>query len=187
MCWMTIRRDDAPLASGIEACKRHESHAGGHSWGYAISDGVKIETFKQTGVIDRFKMSPEAEVALVHTRMATRGNITRENAHPFRLEWDDRAAALAHNGTWYGAPDDGRADSYHMARELEDRLRSGYELRRAIRVVGALTGETFIVLTDTGRALVHSGRFGITINDAGDVVASSDQDNPIRDGRIVEL
>lgn len=190
MCWMTLRKDDAPLASGLMACREHEQHSGGHSWGYAISDGEKLEVFKQTGTIDQFKMSPEAEAAMVHTRFATRGEITEENAHPFRLTWEDddgnnRAGALSHNGTWYGAPDDGRADSYHMARKLEEVLRNGNDLETAIKLTGMITGETFVVLTDDARSFVHSGRFEITMSD--EVIASSGEAESIPDGEVREL
>lgn len=188
MCWMTIRRDDAPLASGINACQQHEASSGGHSWGYAISDGTNLKLVTHLGTIDR-SPSSEAEAALVHTRLATRGSITRENAHPFLIEWHEnndssRRAALAHNGTWYDAPQDHRADSFHIARELESHLRSGLTLRDAITQTGLITGETFVVLTDTARCFAHSGRFDITIDD--DVIASSGHDS-IKTGRVVEL
>jgi predicted glutamine amidotransferase len=190
---MTVRRGDSPLASGIDACQRHEDASGGHSWGYAISDGEKLETFTQVGTIDTSAMSPEAEVALVHTRLATRGEITEENAHPFLIHWHEpggasRTAALAHNGTWHDAPRDHRADSWHMARELEASLEDDAELRDAVESLGALTSETFIVVTDTARALVHSGRFRVTADDVESprVVQSSELDE-IPTGSILEL
>lgn len=190
MCWMTIRRDDSPLASGIDACRAHEAQSGGHSWGYAISDGRKLEIVKQTGRIVAHSAT-EAEAALVHTRLATRGDITQENAHPFRVSWEEprgapkeRHAALAHNGTWYEAPVDDRCDSYHMAMELQDRLRDGQSIRDAITATGSLTQETFVVLTDRAECFVHSGRFNITCRT--DVVASSGHE-PISTGTVVEF
>lgn len=193
---MTIRRDDAPLATGIDRCKDHERSSGGHSWGYAISDGEKLELFKQTGTIDEFKMSPEAEAALVHTRLATRGEITQQNAHPFLVEWEGhsiqygrvtRTAALAHNGTWYGAPTEGtnRCDSYFIAQHLQDQLRSGLRIDEAIEATGAHTGETFVVLTDDARCFAHSGRFDITKGD--DAIQSSGLASDIPTGTVTEL
>jgi len=189
MCWMTIRHDesgDAAVAA-VEALRRGERVSGGHSWGLAVPDGdtVRIET----GVgelpprAEGFAAGMDADVALGHTRFATRGEITKQNAHPFAIHDREGAAvaALGHNGTWYDAPDTERADSFYIARLVESLVHAGHSLERAVREAGTITGETLLALHADGEAVVHSGRFEITAT--GETIASTGG-TPIPDGEV---
>lgn len=193
MCWMTVRRGPNCIGRAVSDVRDHED-CNGHSWGLAVAAGGEVFIGKGVGhfpdgLAETF---PDAEVALAHTRYATRGTITEPNAHPFaiRTAAGETVAALAHNGTWYAAPDGRRCDSYYIARELEQRYRAAPErdFRELVREVGRFTGETLTVLHRDGRAFAYSGRFEITAGgpDVGgdaDVVRSSGG-APIRDGQV---
>lgn len=188
MCWMDIRRSDDALGESIRAVKRHED-ANGHSWGWAAVVGGEIEIQKGVGEIPDDVDAPVAGAAMCHTRAATKGSVTEENAHPFAVERDgETVAALAHNGTWYGAPDIGDwSDSRAMAMILSSML--GEYPDRAFGAMfhrlGDLTGETIIALHRDGTLYVHSGRFPITRS--GTVVSSSGQASEIPKGTVLEI
>ena len=196
MCWMTLIHDDGGNAAerAVDALRGGECKSGGHSWGLAVpaADGQELRVRKGLGYIDghrgerdaaEWARQTDATVALGHTRFATQGEVTIENAHPFRVGDGDSGtrAVLAHNGTWYDAPDTNRADSYYIARLLESLYTAGHDLGTAVDMAGDITGETLLVLGDDGDAWVHSGRFEITETGAG--VASSGG-IPIPDGVV---
>jgi hypothetical protein len=175
MCWMTVRRGGDALADAVRAARRHED-ANRHSWGWAVARGGELVIEKGTGRCPHGRADlPVGEAALAHVRFATVGEVTEANAHPFAVERGGGAvAALAHNGTWRGAPDvDGWSDSRAMAAILGRMLRDNPGMRfcRAFRALGELTGETLAALHRDGTCYVHSGRFVITRS--GPVVASS--------------
>jgi len=172
MCWMDIRRGDDALRASIEAVRARE-HEHGHSWGWAAVTENGLEVERGLGEIPEGVRIPDTEAALCHTRFATVGEITVANAHPFPVEVDgETVAALAHNGTWYGAPEqDGRSDSRAMAAELEYLLGIGMDFGNAFGHLAKLTGETLAALRADGSCWVHAGRFPITRD--GDVVSSS--------------
>jgi hypothetical protein len=128
----------------------------------------------------------DAEVALGHTRLATRGDVTLENAHPFEIRnrSGDTRAVLAHNGTWYEAPNSDRADSFYIARLVESLANAGHPLGRAVAEAGGITGETVLVLGSDGKGIVHSGRFDITEQD-GDVASSGGTNIPTGQVRVL--
>lgn len=191
MCWMTIRRNGpSSLRRALMDAKGAELRSGGHSWGWAAIIDGDLTIGKGVGRIDWHEMmdAPDVDgVAIAHTRFATRGSITAENAHPYAITnaHGETVAALAHNGTWINAPmdeaDGDHTDSWYIARELESLYRNWATVGRdpdadfaeLVEDVGAYVGETFIVLHRDGRAFTHSGRYEITHGDDGTAVWSS--------------
>jgi len=191
MCWMNIVRGEDAAARALEAASEHEDTSGGHSWGVAAPVDGRLVVCKAVGDIPEpaKDLIPEAEVALAHTRAATRGSVTVENAHPFRVtDEDGRAvAALAHNGTWYGAPQgEDRCDSYYIARLLESQYRADPDrpFEELVEQTGRVTGETITVIHRDGRGFCYAGRFGITETD--DALKSSGG-TPIPEGGVRQI
>jgi len=172
MCWMTVRADADPLPRAVADAREHEP-ANGHSWGWALARDGELVTDRGVGRFPDDEL-PVGEAALAHTRAATVGEITEANAHPFEVRrGGEPVAALAHNGTWYEAPDlPGWSDSRAMAAVLEGALaeRPDADFADALRALGELTGETLAALHRSGEAYVYSGRYDIT---AGGAAAAS--------------
>lgn len=190
MCWMSVYRGQDAVSRALRACSENEGQSGGHSWGFAAVTDDGLEVGHGLGEIpEEVTALPDGyELALGHTRYATRGEITLENAHPFPVyDRDGEAvAALAHNGTWYGAPDDGRCDSYHIARLLETLYRHNDEpFEDLVRQAGEITGETITVIHRDGRGFCYAGRFPITTD--GEQAIRSSGEEPIRRGTVIEL
>ncbi|MDD5623579.1 MAG: glutamine--fructose-6-phosphate transaminase (isomerizing) [Candidatus Peribacteraceae bacterium] len=90
------RRDAGFLV--IEGLKNLE-YRGYDSWGVAWKEGRKIAVCKETGKIgcvDAAKIAKEGNLAIAHTRWATHGGVTTENAHP-HLSCNG-SIAVVHNG-----------------------------------------------------------------------------------------
>jgi glutamine---fructose-6-phosphate transaminase (isomerizing) len=118
-----------PKAAGEarEALERLE-YRGYDSAGLAWDAGGRVESVKQVGRVRELPRNEDAAIRLAigHTRWATHGGVTRENAHPHLDE--SRRYAVVHNGT----------------------LAGHHKLRQAIEA----NGHTFRSETDT-EALVH--------------------------------
>ncbi|AAM88714.1 putative glutaminase [Natrialba phage PhiCh1] len=191
MCWMSIYRGDDAPERAVAACQQNEQRSGGHSWGVAVA--VDGELHRERGVgampIDAVDALPEADVALGHTRFATRGEISLRNAHPFEVRDRDGepVAMLAHNGTWLSAPDvDDRADSWYMARLMESIYcaEPARPFEEIVRATGETTGETMTVLHRDGSAYTYSGRYEITEDDH---CVRSSGGTPIPDGVVTKI
>lgn len=175
---MAARRGSGAVRDAISAVRDHEQMSGGDSWGWAaVNDGDLIYDTGMGYVPRELSVPPEAaqaELAIAHTRAATCGEVTKQNAHPFPIEdqHGEEVAALCHNGTWREAPTthDSRCDSYYIARELEDRLRE-MPFKRAVEETGDYVGETFLVIHRDGEVYAYSGRYTITTR--GDAIQSS--------------
>jgi glucosamine--fructose-6-phosphate aminotransferase (isomerizing) len=83
----------------IEGLKRLE-YRGYDSWGVAYDQGEKLGIYRQIGKISDFDPGktkfPESTMALGHSRWATHGGVTVENAHPHAN--GDSTIAIVHNG-----------------------------------------------------------------------------------------
>lgn len=170
MCWMTARTGADALAEAVRDARDHERR-NGHSWGWAWTGPDGLDIRRGLGRMPPASEAPYADSALVHTRRATRGAVTVENAHPFPV---NRGAALAHNGTWREAPRvDGWSDTRVMADVLSRTLRRRPDdgFGECFRALGEHTGETMLALRGDGTVWVHAGRYEITRD--GPVVASS--------------
>lgn len=72
-------------------------YRGYDSWGVAIKHGKKLEVEKHVGKIGQAQTKlPESSLAIGHTRWATHGGVTQENAHP-HLDCTKEVAVI-HNG-----------------------------------------------------------------------------------------
>ncbi|OGH93727.1 MAG: glutamine--fructose-6-phosphate aminotransferase [Candidatus Magasanikbacteria bacterium RIFOXYD2_FULL_41_14] len=99
---------------------RRLEYRGYDSAGVAISDGKKVARVRAMGKIDELanKLKPmtiSGTVGIAHTRWATHGGVSEDNAHPHAACTDD--LVIVHNGI---------IENY---RELKDKFLKGHELK----------------------------------------------------------
>jgi glucosamine--fructose-6-phosphate aminotransferase (isomerizing) len=75
---------------------RRLDYRGYDSWGVAVLNGHGIEVEKQVGIVSKAPLSVHGNIGIGHTRWATHGAVTENNAHPHYSA--DKSFVLAHNG-----------------------------------------------------------------------------------------
>lgn len=173
----------------LDALKRLE-YRGYDSWGVALGVDGQIAVDKQPGKIGGARVDfPPSDIGFGHTRWATHGGVTRENAHP-HLDCTGTISVI-HNGiieNFRPLRDDLQArghgftsetDSEVVAHMLEDALPDcGGDLLRAFQgVFGRLDGLSAVIALDLrSRAMVAAKNVSPLVlgRGAGGVLIASD-------------
>lgn len=218
MCGIIACRTSAPALEFLVPALRRLEYRGYDSAGVAVRTATgEIARLRAVGRIEALEKrlagwaAPDLDdVGIGHTRWATHGAVTEQNAHP-HTDCSGRIT-LAHNGIIDNA-DELRAelaamghifesvvDSEVIAHLVEDRLAESGDLRAAVRA--ALTrvrGSWALAVLEgqTGRLVVAAHRSPLVIarSDRGDFAASDPAAiaewvqhlQVLRDGDVVEL
>ena len=161
-------------------------YRGYDSWGLAVATPSGMLVEKEVGRINgRVPSFPQASMGVGHTRWATHGGVTRQNAHP-HTDCANRIAVV-HNGIIEnhaslrrelvdrGHTFRSETDSEVVAHLVEDRLADGKTLAEAVgRVFHDLSGCNAIVVMDT-----RSGALAATKNTSPLVIGQGNSGSTI--------
>jgi glucosamine--fructose-6-phosphate aminotransferase (isomerizing) len=187
--YVGARNDAAQLI--LRGLKQLE-YRGYDSWGIAVGGSAHIEVERHVGRIGTAECSlPESQIGLGHTRWATQGEVTTENAHP-QLDCGAHLA-LVHNGIVANEAElrvalaraghriRSQTDSELIAHLIEDLLAqtpAGPErlLRAMLAAFGKLRGLNAIVVLDLRSGELAAAKSGsplvVGTGESGHFVAS---------------
>lgn len=162
-------------------------YRGYDSWGIVWREGDNLKTVKQTGKVPtEFTFDAISRMAVGHTRWATHGGVTQDNAHP---HFDSTGrVAIVHNGIIENAATlrsllsqpahfRSQTDSEVVAHLLGMELRRGHSIGEALRrVFPLLEGQNAVVAIDQQAdviaAAMNVSPLVIGIGDDGTCIAS---------------
>lgn len=202
------RRD---VGATIVAALKTLEYRGYDSWGLAVAtaDGLLVD--KEVGRINgQVRVFPEATIGLGHTRWATHGGVTRQNAHPHTD--CHRRIAVVHNGIienhavlkdqllQRGHQFRSETDSEVVAHLVEEQLSAHRPLAESVALVfRLLEGHNAIVVMDavsgklaaakrTTPLIIGQGGQGSTIaSDAFALQGHADRLIHLEDGQLAVL
>ncbi len=100
MCGIIGYRGDSNSSELVFSCLKKLEYRGYDSWGLAVKTNSKSKLLvqKEMGQISSAKLKkfPNSNLALAHTRWATHGKVTKQNAHPHLS--NNKKIAVVHNG-----------------------------------------------------------------------------------------
>lgn len=141
-----------PIADRLYEGVRHLEYRGYDSCGIAVLNEHQIFIRKDIGSVDEVDSKEQlrqvaAQVGIAHTRWATHGKVTRENAHPHQSCQGD--FAVVHNGI---------IANYKALRA--DLVRAGHQFRSETdtEIIAHLIEQCFSECGDVERALVNALR-----------------------------
>ena len=141
-----------PIADRLYEGVRHLEYRGYDSCGIAFLQNHHIEIRKNIGTVDEVDSKEQlrrlqAQVGIAHTRWATHGRVTRENAHPHRSCHGD--FVVVHNGI---------ITNYKSLRE--GLLRTGHQFQSETdtEIIAHLIEQRFSECGDVERAFVSALR-----------------------------
>lgn len=147
-----------------------------HGCGYAFHDGDKIQVRKflsTEGLINSYKsvvqekFDEEKVPAILHFRIATKGEVNRDNCHPFRIT---KKIVMAHNGTIRdidmidGATDSESFGKNYLSFLTPDLLKQ----ESALKLISSKIGTSKLAFLDeTGRITIVNQEKGDLDTDTG--------------------
>ncbi len=151
--------EDAALLV-MQSLKRLE-YRGYDSWGIVSLSNNKLSSEKKVGRISEAKLSlPKSKIAIGHTRWATHGQVTKQNAHP-HLGCKQKVA-IVHNGIVEnyltlregllkkGHKFSGETDSEVIAHLIEDEKKKAIPFEKAVaNAASKLDGSFAVVALDS--------------------------------------
>ncbi len=162
------------LLNGLEKLE----YRGYDSAGVAGIIDNKIVRFRQKGRISNLeeeilKEKPESFIGIGHTRWATHGSPTKENAHPHISS--DGKFALVHNGIIENAE-----DLKKSFLEGKINLASQTDTEIVVQLMGLFyNGDVISAISETCKALTGSFAFGILCEDTPNTLYAVGQSSPL--------